>query len=94
MTVTMTATSHADRPRSIMTINVIQPVKLTAQSAARMVRTLAARLSRRRTVHALRQLDDHLLADIGLVRDEIAWAVRQHRSAHGARRRKATPEWE
>jgi uncharacterized protein YjiS (DUF1127 family) len=31
----------------------------------------------RRTVHAISQLDDHLLADIGLTRADLDWALHQ-----------------
>jgi uncharacterized protein YjiS (DUF1127 family) len=31
----------------------------------------------RRTVHAMSQLDDHLLADIGLTRADLDWALHQ-----------------
>jgi uncharacterized protein YjiS (DUF1127 family) len=35
----------------------------------------------RRTVIALSDLDDHLLADIGLTRSDLDWALHQHSSA-------------
>ena len=34
----------------------------------------------RRTVHAISQLDDHLLADIGLTRADLDWALHQSSS--------------
>jgi uncharacterized protein YjiS (DUF1127 family) len=33
--------------------------------------------SDRRMVHAMAQLDDHLLADIGLTRSDLDWALHQ-----------------
>jgi uncharacterized protein YjiS (DUF1127 family) len=33
--------------------------------------------SDRRMVHAIAQLDDHLLADIGLTRSDLDWALHQ-----------------
>ena len=70
-------TSHVDHPRSIMTISVIQPAGLSAHAAARMFRAFADRMRQRRTIRALRHLDDHLLADIGLLRSEIVAAARR-----------------
>lgn len=38
----------------------------------------------RRAVSRLRDLDDHLLNDIGATRDDIAWALRQPLSRNAA----------
>jgi uncharacterized protein YjiS (DUF1127 family) len=61
--------------RSVMTIGVLDPVSLTAQ-AARMFRIFSARRQAQRTIGALRELDDHILVDIGLTRRSLASAIR------------------
>jgi uncharacterized protein YjiS (DUF1127 family) len=42
-----------------------------------LVRRALQHWSERRTVHALSELDDHLLADIGLTRSDLDWALHQ-----------------
>jgi uncharacterized protein YjiS (DUF1127 family) len=56
----------------------------TVHGGSAAIRTVASMLSRlvgnwadRRVVHALSDLDDHLLADIGLTRADIDWALRE-----------------
>jgi uncharacterized protein YjiS (DUF1127 family) len=88
-------TSYVEHPRSIMTMNVIQPAGLTVHVAVRMFRAFADRMRRQRTIRALRQLDDHLLTDIGLLRSEIVPAARRPgRVLYGMGPRESWREWE
>jgi uncharacterized protein YjiS (DUF1127 family) len=52
-------------------------------ATARLVRTIAVEFQHRRAIRHLHQLDDRMLADVGIRRSEIEPAVRTGR--HGSR---------
>ena len=64
-----------------MTTNIFTAAAQNGSNVLSAVRDLMLRsfhnLNDRRAVRALRGLDDHLLADIGLTRGDIDWAL-QH----------------
>ena len=45
--------------------------RLLARSVARSVRRIATAIRKRQTIRELSRLDDHLLADIGIAREQI-----------------------
>jgi uncharacterized protein YjiS (DUF1127 family) len=57
-------------------------VRLLAVQGVRLARVLAAARSRRRAVFELQQFDDRTLADMGLKRGEIDFAVRNGLPRH------------
>ncbi|MEP6827360.1 MAG: DUF1127 domain-containing protein [Aestuariivirga sp.] len=50
-------------------------------AVSRLVRTITAALERARVRASLRQLDDHILKDMGISRSEIDWIVSERRDA-------------
>ena len=48
-----------------------------AGGIASLISRVVRHWSDRRTVHAMSELDDHLLADIGLTRADLDWALHQ-----------------
>jgi uncharacterized protein YjiS (DUF1127 family) len=57
-------------------LGVYRPPRLTPWLIARPLRALVAELHARAATRHLRRLDDHLLADLGLARSDIASVVR------------------
>jgi uncharacterized protein YjiS (DUF1127 family) len=67
-------------------------VRVLASRGMRLERSLAAERIRRRAIFELQRFDDRNLADMGLTRGEIEFAVRNGRPRHLAQTAEMRPE--
>ena len=74
-------TSHAARPASLVTALISEVIASLALGAARLVAAAVRDVRGRRAAAELRELDDRMLADIGLSRSDIEQAIRFGRPA-------------
>jgi uncharacterized protein YjiS (DUF1127 family) len=63
----------------MFTVIVTQALQAPFRMIAAAIASIAAALRHRRAIHQLHQLDDRMLADIGLTRTAIGDAVRSGR---------------
>src|SRR5262249_21767944 len=67
-------------------------VRVLALGGVRLVRSLAAERRRRKAIFELQRFDDRSLADMGVRRGEIEFAVRNGRPRHLAQTAHVRPE--
>ena len=74
-------TSHVVQPVTALFGPLADPTACPAQLPMHLVKMFAAELRRRRAVREIGELDDRMLADIGLRRGEIGYAAHFGRAA-------------
>lgn len=72
---TSSTTLRHDVPTSVDTPNIAHALGLVAAKIAQHVETAARRLYRHRAVAHMRELDDHILADVGITRGDLEEAL-------------------